>query len=265
MLVDSVAGAFLLAGAAACAGAAVRGRRVAPRPRGARARARAGRRRRAGRPRVGADRRLRARRPSRSRCWCSRGSGASTGCRGSTRSWAPRPPPGSPWRSARAPCTPSAPAAWPPASALCRWQPGPDRAARARRPRRARGRPVARPGRGARDGRRRLAARVAAAAERGVQPGRARGDPHLRHDRAVPADRRAVHRHRPGGHRARHRHRPGRHGARRADRGRAAARDAHAGADRRPDRARQPPPPRRHAARHDRVGARAAATSSRCC
>ena len=32
---------------------------------------------------------------------------------------------------------------------------------------------------------------------------------------------------------------------------------AHAGADRRPDRARQPPPPRRHAARHDRVGARA--------
>ena len=83
------------------------------------------------------------------------------------------------------------------------------------------------------------------------------GDPHLRHDRAVPADSRAVHRHRPGGHRARHHHRPGRHGARRADRGGAAARDAHAGADRRPDRSRQPPPPRRHAARHDRVLARA--------
>ena len=123
MLVDSVAGAFLLAGAVACAVAAVRGR--PSRAALALALAVAGRRR-AGRRSSGreiaacalGDRRDRA---ARARAARARGAG----CRGSTRSWAPRRP------AALAVALGAAPrrgrrraAAWRPASRLCRWRPG---------------------------------------------------------------------------------------------------------------------------------------------
>ena len=87
MLVDSVAGACLLAGASRvqlppCAAAA-----RAP-ARGPRGRARDGRRRRAGGREWAPIAGVCPRRPPPSRCSCWRSSDASTGCRGSTRSWA---------------------------------------------------------------------------------------------------------------------------------------------------------------------------------
>ena len=226
MLVDSVAGAFLVAGAAACAGAAVRGRRSRPGRAGlALALALAG----AGELAdlewaliagcglatvaiallvLGA---ARARRPA---------------VVARRRSWAPPRPPGSPWRSARAPSSRSAPAAWPPASACAAGSPGGPSCSRSP------ALPRWRPARGSPRSRR---VAMGAAAWLPRAPPRASDEfspivlaaiLDLRHDRAVPAHRRAVHRHRPGRDRARHRHRADRHGTRRSDRGRAAARDA---------------------------------------
>ena len=97
-----------------------------------------------------------------------------------------------------------------------------------------------------------------------VQPGRPHGDPDLRQRRPRPARDRAVHDGRRRRHRALDRDRRQRDGAGRPDRDRAAARDPHAGADRRPHGARQPSPPRRHAARDDRGRDRRPTTSSRC-
>ena len=263
MLVDSVAGAFLLAGAVACASPQrSRWRGTCARGPGARAGGRAAPASWPG-PRAARESPPARSPPSRRRCSCSRASGRRR-CRGSTPRWAPPPPPRSPWRSAPAPRRRSASAASAAGLGLCRWRPG--RAvllALAGLAALGAG-PWLAPARGG---------RVAAAAWLGEPP----PEPGPEFSPVVlaailtfattalgAAHRRAVHRlddvavvlasltvlagmARAG-----------------LTVDRAAARDAARGDDRRPHRPRQPPPPRRHAARRDRVGG-GAATSSRCC